>query len=148
MSGCLNDLTDKNLQNKGQVIYRGASMREISLSDPSNLDLFLLPAFNTSHLYSTIEVRIPAEHLTFRDNLAVRCTSVWGTDVYTDDSDVVAGELSYCCYSVGFLRFGFNIHLCLCNLFQRSFILDFTSLLTRPALRPRLPSIILLPHTL
>jgi hypothetical protein len=79
----------------GQVIYRGAKMREMALSDPSNLDLFLLPVFNTSHLYSTLEVRIPAEHLTFKDNLAVRCASVWGTDVYTDDSDVVAGEFCY-----------------------------------------------------
>ncbi|KAJ1561507.1 hypothetical protein HK405_003719 [Cladochytrium tenue] len=74
----------------GYAYYRGAKMRNKASADSSNLDLFLLPSFNTSHLYGTFEVKIAAEYLTFKSNLAVRYNAVWGTDVYSDDSDVVA----------------------------------------------------------
>ncbi|CAH8270500.1 unnamed protein product [Arabidopsis lyrata] len=40
----------------------------------------------------TLEVRIPAEHVT-ATNRQVRGGQLWGTDIYTDDSDLVAG---YC----------------------------------------------------
>ena len=36
-----------------------------------------------------VEVRIPSEHMVNK-NLAVKATQLWGTDVYTDESDVVA----------------------------------------------------------
>lgn len=38
-----------------------------------------------------IEVRIPSKFLTLR-NKEVQRTQLWGTDVYTDDSDAVASE--------------------------------------------------------
>jgi hypothetical protein len=41
------------------------------------------------HLYKVIEVRIPAEELTLH-NKEVQLSRLWGTDYYTDDSDVVA----------------------------------------------------------
>nr|KAJ3419430.1 hypothetical protein HK105_006963 [Polyrhizophydium stewartii] len=53
----------------------------------ADLQLFLLPQFTPKHHYATIEVRIPAEFLTYRGNIAVRKSALWGTDVYTDDSD-------------------------------------------------------------
>ncbi|KAL2925917.1 hypothetical protein RDABS01_020080 [Bienertia sinuspersici] len=40
----------------------------------------------------TLEIRIPAEHVT-ATNRQVRGGQLWGTDIYTDDSDLVAG---YC----------------------------------------------------
>ena len=36
-----------------------------------------------------VEVKIPSEHMVNK-NLAVKATQLWGTDVYTDESDVVA----------------------------------------------------------
>ncbi|KAI9361632.1 histone deacetylation protein Rxt3-domain-containing protein [Zopfochytrium polystomum] len=74
----------------GHLYYRGAKMRDKTSADSSNLELFLLPSFDSSHLYATIEIRIAAEYLTMNNNLAVRYNSVWGTDVYTDDSDIVS----------------------------------------------------------
>ncbi|KAJ3198634.1 hypothetical protein HDU67_003482, partial [Dinochytrium kinnereticum] len=74
----------------GHVLYTGAHFRDMKSDKPHDAKLFLLPFFNSSHLYSTIEVRIPAEHLTFADNIGVRNQAVWGTDVYTDDSDIVS----------------------------------------------------------
>ncbi|KAJ3395315.1 transcriptional regulatory protein rxt3 [Entophlyctis sp. JEL0112] len=74
----------------GHVIYRPPKRRVISSDDPADLDLFLLPPFNSDHLYATIEVRIAAEHLSFNSNLGVKARALWGTDIYTDDSDIVA----------------------------------------------------------
>jgi hypothetical protein len=45
-----------------------------------------------------IEVRIPSKFLSLR-NKEVQRTQLWGTDVYTDDSDAVASE------SAGFSAF-------------------------------------------
>lgn len=46
----------------------------------------------------TLEIRIPAEHVT-ATNRQVRGGQLWGTDVYTDDSDLVAVLMhtGYCC---------------------------------------------------
>ena len=75
-------------------------------SDPESLQLFLLPPFTPADHYATLEVRIPADYLLFSSNLAVRARAVWGTEVYTDDSDIVGGvlcpnikEISKHCYS-------------------------------------------------
>lgn len=49
------------------------------------------PDKNSESLYNgpTLEVRIPAEHVT-ATNRQVRGGQLWGTDIYTDDSDLVA----------------------------------------------------------
>ncbi|KAJ3143975.1 transcriptional regulatory protein rxt3, partial [Irineochytrium annulatum] len=78
---------DKSL---GYVIYDGAHMADRKSDKAADMKLFLLPAFNTSHLYATIEIRIPAEFLTFNENIAVKHQALWGTEIYTDDSDIVA----------------------------------------------------------
>ncbi|KAI8831966.1 histone deacetylation protein Rxt3-domain-containing protein [Chytriomyces cf. hyalinus JEL632] len=74
----------------GSVVYRLPTRSDPGSSDLASLNLFLLPQFDSSHLYATIDVRISAEHLSFMRNPAVQCRAVWGTDIYTDDSDVVA----------------------------------------------------------
>ncbi|KAJ6707651.1 hypothetical protein OIU85_027966 [Salix viminalis] len=43
----------------------------------------------SSHKGPTLEIRIPAEHVT-ATNRQVRGGQLWGTDIYTDDSDLVA----------------------------------------------------------
>ncbi|KAJ3025733.1 UNVERIFIED_CONTAM: hypothetical protein HDU68_006754 [Siphonaria sp. JEL0065] len=53
-------------------------------------DLFLLPELNSNHLFATLQVRVPREHLSFKSNKGVTSRALWGTDIYTDDSDIVA----------------------------------------------------------
>ncbi|XP_052305222.1 uncharacterized protein LOC112323303 [Populus trichocarpa] len=43
----------------------------------------------SSHKGPTLEIRIPAEHIT-ATNRQVRGGQLWGTDIYTNDSDLVA----------------------------------------------------------
>lgn len=74
----------------GHVIYTGAKSCNLYSNRGADLQLFLLPEFSLANHYSTIQVRIPAEYLSYRGNIAVRKSALWGTDVYTDDSDVVA----------------------------------------------------------
>ena len=73
----------------GQVLYTGALQH--SPGSWENLELFLLPKFSVLEHYALIEVRIPFEFLDLQENLAVQANAVWGTQVYTDDSDVIAG---------------------------------------------------------
>lgn len=40
-----------------------------------------------------MEVRIASPYLTY-DNIKVKKRELWGTDIYTDDSDVVASTFS------------------------------------------------------
>ncbi|KAJ3035344.1 hypothetical protein HDV00_004072 [Rhizophlyctis rosea] len=80
-------VTEKYL---GHVIYTGPRLPFPSSSRISDIKLFLLPQFTSADHYATIEVRIPAELLTFRGNIALKKQAAWGTLVYTDDSDVVA----------------------------------------------------------
>ncbi|PWA73291.1 Histone deacetylation protein Rxt3 [Artemisia annua] len=47
-----------------------------------------------SNVRPTLEIRIPAEHVC-ATNLQVKGGQLWGTDVYTDDSDLVAGVTGY-----------------------------------------------------
>jgi hypothetical protein len=51
----------------------------------------LLPQFSGQDYYCTLQIRIPAEYLTFNGNIAARARALWGTEVYADDSDIVAG---------------------------------------------------------
>lgn len=76
----------------GHVIYTGAKSRSSHSNRSIDLDLFLCPQFTAKDHFATIQVRIPSEFLTYRGNVAVRKSALWGTDVYTDDSDVVAGK--------------------------------------------------------
>jgi hypothetical protein len=74
----------------GFVRYQGPRLSDASSDSASDAQLFLLPKFHSEHLYGTIDVLVPAEHLHFQKNLAIETRAVWGTDVYADDSDVVA----------------------------------------------------------
>ncbi len=78
----------------GHVIYTGAKSRS-GHNRAVDLELFLCPTFTPKHHFASIEVRIPAEFLSYRGNVAVRKSALWGTDIYTDDSDVVASNSSY-----------------------------------------------------
>ncbi|TPX48189.1 hypothetical protein SeLEV6574_g02175 [Synchytrium endobioticum] len=71
----------------GHILYTGAT---VSIGNSNNIKQFLLPPFSDKDHYATIDVRIPAKYLSFKDNIAVDNMAIWGTDVYTDDSDVVA----------------------------------------------------------
>ncbi|KAJ3055419.1 hypothetical protein HK097_010620, partial [Rhizophlyctis rosea] len=73
----------------GHVVYTGARSASPTSHRAADLKLFLLPQFTSADDYCLIEVRVPAELLTFRGNLALRKNAAWGTSVYTDDSDVV-----------------------------------------------------------
>lgn len=42
-----------------------------------------------ANLNGIMEIRVPARYLTF-ENVRVKKRAVWGTDIYTDDSDIVA----------------------------------------------------------
>lgn len=84
-------MTRKSNSFTGHVNYTGAHSLFPQASDPESLQLFLLPPLTPADHYATLEVRIPADHLLFSSNLAVRARAVWGTEVYTDDSDIVGG---------------------------------------------------------
>ena len=77
------------LKKIGHVLYTGALQH--SSGSLEDLQLFLLPKFSVLEHYALIEVRIPFEFLDLKENLAVQANAVWGTSVYTDDSDVIAG---------------------------------------------------------
>lgn len=74
----------------GYITYTGAKSRNKTSNRASDLDLFLCPAFTPKDHFSTIQIGIKAEFLTYRGNVAVRKSALWGTDIYTDDSDIVA----------------------------------------------------------
>lgn len=50
----------------------------------------LLPRFD-QNLNGILDVLIPAKYLTY-DNPQVKKKAIWGTDIYTDDSDVVSSK--------------------------------------------------------
>ncbi|KAI9105576.1 histone deacetylation protein Rxt3-domain-containing protein [Phlyctochytrium arcticum] len=82
----------KNVETKSlaPVLYTGPRVRRPGFMSVDDIELFLLPQFTTSDHYGLIEVRVPAHLLTFRNNIALQLSAVWGTDIYADDSDVVA----------------------------------------------------------
>ena len=83
----------------GHIVYTGATSRSHHSNRGADLELFLIPEFNSVHHFATIQVRIPAEFLSYRGNIAVRKSALWGTDIYTDDSDVVASNIFNSDYS-------------------------------------------------
>ncbi|KAI8918381.1 hypothetical protein DFJ77DRAFT_455346 [Powellomyces hirtus] len=74
----------------GHIVYSGPRVRRPGSTRVEDIELSLLPRFTSEHHYATIDVRVPAYLLTFKSNVATRKSAVWGTDVYTDDSDIVA----------------------------------------------------------
>ncbi|KAJ3177765.1 hypothetical protein HDU87_004287 [Geranomyces variabilis] len=82
----------RNVEEKhlGTIVYTGPRVRRPGSTRVEDIELFLLPRFTSEQHYSTIDVRVPAYLLSFKSNVATRRSAVWGTDVYTDDSDVVA----------------------------------------------------------
>ncbi|KAI8820682.1 histone deacetylation protein Rxt3-domain-containing protein [Fimicolochytrium jonesii] len=74
----------------GHVNYTGPRLRRPGSEDVHDIELFLLPKFTIDHHYATIEVRVPAFFLSCKRNVAARLSAVWGTDIYADDSDMVA----------------------------------------------------------
>lgn len=75
------------------VMYTGATPRISGSTNPADLSLFILPRFEQKHHFALIDVDVPYYHLTYNENLAVLANAVWGTDVYADDSDVVAATI-------------------------------------------------------
>ncbi|KAJ3072936.1 hypothetical protein HDU98_002581, partial [Podochytrium sp. JEL0797] len=87
----------KHIGNKGEVTVVNADALEKEeqgfLGTAPYAPGLLLPPFDSSHLFKTIDVRVSAPHLSFARNPQVANRAVWGTGVYTDDSDVVAAVL-------------------------------------------------------
>ncbi|KAI8138789.1 histone deacetylation protein Rxt3-domain-containing protein [Fennellomyces sp. T-0311] len=63
----------------------------------------LLLPINESQLNSLVEVVIPARYLTY-DNPQIKRKAVWGTDIYTDDSDIVPMIVHSGKYSMAFVE--------------------------------------------
>ncbi|KAJ3325563.1 hypothetical protein HDV06_003333 [Boothiomyces sp. JEL0866] len=61
----------------GHVNYTGAKSRTAHSNRAVDLDLFLIPQFTEAHHFATLEVRIPAEFLSYRGNIAVRKSAIW-----------------------------------------------------------------------
>lgn len=75
----------------GEVKYTGAHfLQDTPIKSRDTLKLFLLPRFTESDIGSIVPVIIPSHHLIAYRNLSVRSRAIWGTEVYTDDSDIVS----------------------------------------------------------
>lgn len=59
--------------------------------DGSEIKLHPLPRAISTQLYSIVRIAVPAELLTVRSP-GIRRKCVWGSEIYTDDSDPLAGE--------------------------------------------------------
>ncbi|RKP04083.1 hypothetical protein CXG81DRAFT_23340 [Caulochytrium protostelioides] len=80
----------QRVRHLGATTYEGVRTNAPeAVASAEDLHLNLLPPFTAKDHYSTIEVRIPSEFLTWR-SLAIKHKAVWGTDIYSDDSDMVA----------------------------------------------------------
>lgn len=75
--------------------YAGASCKTPGVFELEGLSLFLLPRFSPQDYYSLLEIIIPKVYLSFQYNIAVDACAVWGTDIYSDDSDIVTGTLIF-----------------------------------------------------
>ncbi|KAK6150673.1 hypothetical protein DH2020_015605 [Rehmannia glutinosa] len=90
---CLIILTDSGKADVSCVVYKiGECMQELIKLWKEYELLQADKACEGSQNGPTLEIRIPAEHVT-ATNHQVRGGQLWGTDVYTVDSDLVAG---YC----------------------------------------------------
>ncbi|KAJ3340074.1 hypothetical protein HDU93_007416 [Gonapodya sp. JEL0774] len=75
-------------QLSGSLPYQPPTYPRPSLPTTVSVRLRPLPLFASADLYGIVEIRVPLEEISVT-NLAVRKRAVWGTGVYTDDSDVV-----------------------------------------------------------
>ena len=69
-----------------------ASQEDDAGADEEQLTVYspcVVPPLLDSKLNALVEILLPAKHLT-SDAKQVRLRQLWGTDVYTDDSDLVA----------------------------------------------------------
>lgn len=66
-------------------------MEEIHLGYQLYSPHLILPNLENK-VNGVMEIRVPARFLTF-ENIQVQKRAVWGTDIYTDDSDIVASKL-------------------------------------------------------
>lgn len=74
-------------------------MEEKSLGFQLYSPQLLLPNLE-DHVNGLMEIRVPARFLTF-ENVKVKKRALWGTDIYTDDSDIVASKtFLFHCYSI------------------------------------------------
>ncbi|KXS10871.1 Rxt3-domain-containing protein [Gonapodya prolifera JEL478] len=73
----------------GSLRYHSPRYPRPALPTTSSVSLHPLPPFTGVDLYGVLEVRVPALECSV-ENLGVKKRAVWGTGVYTDDSDVVA----------------------------------------------------------
>ncbi|CEP16313.1 hypothetical protein [Parasitella parasitica] len=74
---------------KNEQVWKSVEgMEEKSLGFQLYSHQLLLPNLESS-VNGLMEIRVPARFLTF-DNLKVKRKALWGTDIYTDDSDIVA----------------------------------------------------------
>lgn len=67
-------------------------------------------------LNGLMEVRVPARYLTF-ENTRVKKRALWGTDIYTDDSDIVASKINKKnknVFVVDFFVLVFSFFFCAC----------------------------------
>jgi hypothetical protein len=85
-------------ENKSKLIVNNTKvwklvegMEEKSLGCYVYTPQFMLPNLE-NHINGTAEIRVPARYLTY-NALKVQKRALWGTDIYTDDSDVVASKV-------------------------------------------------------
>lgn len=84
-----------------QVWKSVEGMEEKSLGFQLYSTQLLLPNLE-DHVNGLMEIRVPARFLTF-ENVKVKKRALWGTDIYTDDSDIVASKsFLFHCYSINF----------------------------------------------
>lgn len=100
----LESVAHKPRKHLGDVVY-DASLTPAKLSSPSRFGFASTPrplpmAMIRDNENSTLTVKIPRAHLTTvaREEITTR-RAIWGTDVYSDDSDVVAA-----CIHAGWIR--------------------------------------------
>jgi len=76
---------------KNEQVWKSVEgMEEKSLGFQLYSPQLLLPNLESS-VNGLMEIRVPARFLTF-ENVKVKKRALWGTDIYTDDSDIVASE--------------------------------------------------------
>ncbi|KAK9718798.1 hypothetical protein K7432_005244 [Basidiobolus ranarum] len=86
--------SDNGSGNTPQLIVRNNKLYDVMKSEDFHLGYTVYSPFKTLPILEgkengLLEVRVPGIYLSF-GNSKVRKQAIWGTDVYTDDSDVVA----------------------------------------------------------
>ncbi|KAL3900565.1 MAG: hypothetical protein SGCHY_001246 [Lobulomycetales sp.] len=88
------DKTPTHTHVASPVTYVGPRISPCSRSETPALQdvvLFLLPCLTQSDFYAQIDVLVPrSKLLLYAGNLSLRLGAVWGTEIYSDDSDIVA----------------------------------------------------------